>query len=391
MVRAKLKIRTNIYPSDKQLSDLILAQKVAKKRLEEFLRSKGVLASYKKRSDLVEVICSLVLGHDDIEQIVAWANVRESRIKTSVLELSAEGVSAEDILDLLQKIKLPEAPNDNRVKLPEFAQLPTYDKETNVIQFEQPFKRIDFGRTALMQEEDHQFGYSIQEQAPGSFKIVYSTSDASSEVFFSHIKTNLERALKCEKNVVSHIHEIRADELADEKWNHFFSKLIDHVNLGMSLLGGKSAHFIKGDPASSAEDVVEDGEVAEQLLGDEDDSSATGTARIKKVTFEGKDIFSIREFTEYKERGFSLRSIVADFRRVHSPTSTVRIRASFGFNPYGKFACEIQKAWLLTNEPGAKEQNWTFPNKEREGILEKVNGAAFEVFDELLDRSKSSN
>jgi hypothetical protein len=239
-----------------------------------------------------------------------------------------------------------------------------------------------------MQEEDHQFGYTVEEQEPGSYKIIYSTSDASSELFFSHIKQGLERKISKEKEIETYIHEIKIDDLDDSLWNKFFDLLLKSPDLKMTLLSGKSVSLVRGKERPADEDVIEELEVTEQILNSDDEDSAEESGSIRKLGFDGKDIFSIKDIEDYKTKGFSLRNVVALYKKRQSGTADLKLQVSFGFNQYGRFSSEVHKTWLIPSEPSAKEQSWNLTPKEKEAILEQVNRAAFAIFDELNKSSK---
>lgn len=375
----KITIGLNDYPSDKELFDLVMSGMISPKKLQECLRDFGIIVQTRDRKKLAESLVSILVDHAQLQTILSHTDVKENRVKVAGSELNTKEVSIEEILAALQEVEMPTSDPNSKVRIEE-AGKPTFDKDTNEIVFIQSFKKLDYSRTTLLQEEPNEFRIKIVKQSDSILKMTYSTSDPSSEYFLGHLRDEMIAKVRKKKPKADIYHqEIISNEIPSAKINEFFVGLIGAKNLGMKLVYVTAIHMTR--PQNLGDKATEDnGAVEEKSKLAKDDKV------INNVRYEGKNLLDHEEVKSKIKAGYVIRSIEGQFIADEQASSRRYLTISIGFLGSNKFFSEIKSCEIESIDSPRESVNLS--TEERENYLRLINESAFNKFEELRVREE---
>jgi hypothetical protein len=346
-------------------------------RLQAFLKKKGIIVGNLSLGDLAEAVCSVFLGIKDIEEIVSYSSIRANKIKTTPIQFASGsrideiGLVLKNISDLLPSDYL-------KLKINYDALNVEIDAVSKEISLDLPFTRIDYSRTALLQEESHNLTCKIRETAEGSYDVFYTVPCSEAQQIVSSLNTILKGSKED-----NYIHEILLSEL-DNSCNDFFDKLLDDNGTGYDF---ESATTVKMQlRGTTEEDMDEDNDEVES---ENDDSS--GNPIIKTLSVSGTNILQLEVVKEWIKKGYFIKSVSANFLRKASSQATDMISLTIEFNTVGRFQSEVKKVWQVIREDGVPEKNkrTSISTIEREAILKALNNKAFSIFDNIRQQREA--
>lgn len=377
----KIKIPLSLFPSDREIHDLAMSSLITPKKIQEVLLKFGIVIQSKERKPLADALSSLILDHEQMSILLEHTNVREGRVKTSVVELSIPGADINDVLMAMQEAKIPLADTETRIKIDSLS-TPTYIKETETIELTQQFQKIDYSKNILIQEEPNEFSIKVEKQSSSVVRLTCSTSNTASEFYFKAIKEEVLRIIK-EKKPQSdpYFREILASDIPAEKINEFFNTLINSGQLSLTLSHVTTIHMTKpenladGDP----DEIVVQDETEEDIEKDEVEETV-----IKQLKFHGKNLLKHDDIQKKVAEGFVIKSLEAIFYADEDMGSRKWYLISIGFGVVNKFFSEIKSCEVETSD-SKKKDKINLPTSDREACLSPLNTEAFVIFESLIE------
>lgn len=390
----KIKVKIDSYPSDKDFYDLIVSQKFAKTKLQKFLKARGVICATDSIRHLADKICSMILDRKDFDEILSFLSVKENRNKTTIYQFPSTA-SLDEIGAAISGMELNPNHEDSKVKLDDKKLSVNINKVENFIKFEHGFYKSDFSKSAFLQKESHQFEYELKKTAENYYEITVKSTSPDAEEFVSQIHSTLKKIKKDE----NYIHEVLLADLREDEINQFFDQLLnakDLHNLKFESADKVQLQLASVMLSSEGEDASEISPSAEALAeaddGDED-SGGKPNSLMKSLSVTGTNILKHPDIIDWREKGFSIRSVTGIFSMKGSSSTTLKVSVIVEFNGYGKFQSEVKSSWQILHDEKDKEQRYALSNGEKAPILNLINRAAFDVLDKIKGKrpkSKSS-
>lgn len=301
----KLKISEDFYPSDRDVYDLIISQKLSIPKLQKYLKSRGIFCQSKDRNFLASSVCSVFFDADDLDEVLTFSKVREDKVKISTVYFTMKNKGIEDIRNIFSGDFIKDLDLNKNVRMPSNVSNISYDKESETITFSQPFYKVDFGKSALLQREDHLFGFSIVKKDQESFELRYFTSAVESNTYIAQVVEKLERHLSDDDIFL----EVLLDNFINaEQWNEFFDNLLKSSKLGVRFQAAKQVKLQLPDMDDDEED-----DVIDQDAEGENDQEDKDKSSIKTLTVSGKDLLEHKDVKEYRKEGYGVKSVTAYF------------------------------------------------------------------------------
>ncbi len=374
----KIRIDPNHFPSDKHIYDLIMSGRVSLRKVQELLRSKGVILSNREMPVIAEHLCSLILDSQELDSLLEHTNVRENRVKTATVEISGKGVKIEDIYEALGSFQVAATAPDERVRIEGGLATPDFDKEASKIVLDQNFKKFDFSKTTLLQEEDHNFSVSIENDGTDTFKMTYSTSNPGSEIFFEQLKDGVRKAIKQKSTTDLYFDEIIFSEIPRQHINKFFYEVINDRKIGLTLSHVSKLSLTQDGTAVEMEDEADD----DVEVSDESDKSSEPLTVLKNMRLEGTNLLSHQSVKDHVDKGYVIKSLTAEFYTTNSASSRAYHDISLGFGGADRFVSELHKTRISISTETKMEARH-LPKSEREVILNQINQVAREKYEAL--------
>lgn len=383
----KIKIPENIFPTDKELYDLVMSGLITPKKVQETLKEFGIIIQNRDRKLLAESLSSLFLDDSQILAILNSTNIRENRTKLSVIDLNIPGADINDVFEALMEVEYPLADPETRIKI-DSKSTPTFSKADDEIIYSQTFKKIDYTKATLIQEESNEFGLKISKGTDSVVQITYTTTNQLSEFFFKNIKDELvakikERKPECEP----FFYEVLASELPNDKINTFFNELITSKDIGLAFAQVTLTQLTRPE---KLEESSEPEEESQGSIDEVDESEGNGDSKdpvIRHLRIEGKDLLNHSDIKAKIDEGFVLRSLEGIFYLDESSSSRKYFLISFGFGTSNKFFSEIKVCEQETAE-SKKRDKIPLQTSEREMYLKPINQEAFKIFEKYRKKSE---
>lgn len=383
-MKRKVKVSADLYPSDKDLTDLVMSGTVSGMKVQEFLRDKGIFTRSRSTKLLAKMLASLFLDNKEIENLMLATNSRENRTKTTLIELNLNGAKPEDVFTALQGIQIPSEDSKSLVRIDEFKK-PEFNSEAGEITFVQPFKKIDFSKTHLLQEERNELSLTIREESANTYKITYSSSNVAGDFFLGKIKeqmlANLQAANpKLDPSFI----EIYAPEIPIEEINKFFFNLINSPYLSpLTLRHVAAVQMTKGEALQGKESEDGDTDVSNMHVA----GPTIDEPELKNLRFEGRQLLSHPDVKQKFEQGYLIRSLDAVFKTSDEISTESTFTVGLGFGSNNKFISEVKTYEVETFGEVAKEKR-SLSLEERETKLSRINATAFALFDAVRKQIK---
>lgn len=374
----KVKISDSHYPSDRDIFDLVMSKGTNLKLLQELLWRIGIYFPQRDRLRMAVATSRLKLDNATLQALFSTTNLREDRVKTSVAHLSIVGFELADVYEALGTLTLDDSHGDPRLKLSDGSAVPTLDKSNQTIKLRQKFKKIDFSKTNLLQQEDHEFTVTIEQKEAGSFVVTYSSSDPAGDQYVDSLRSMLSKKVT-EKSTKAdpYFHEVSLQEIAPEKINDFFHLLIsDSKGLGMSLEQVNKVTMSKQIHKKTDDDSSEE---------EPEDEKKDGEAVINNLKFEGQNLFNHPDIKNYVSQGYFVKTLTGIFSSGGGGRTKYLTELSVGFGNSNKFFSEISNSWTLAPGEGEKMDKRVLSADVRESLLKPVNETAIEIFDKIRE------
>lgn len=382
--KKKITISEYYYPSDKDLFDFLRGQKISKRRLKEFLDSRGILCQFSSASSYAEVICGMVLEDKDIQELMAFSNVREHKFKASSIKISAANLTSDSIVKALSGNPFGDIELDAKVKLPPTINSLAVDSKTGEMVLKQRFSKIDYTKSTLFQEVEHELIIKIMENPKDkTFEMTVHSSAPEAEILVGKIK---DRIFESVKKLT--FHEIMIQELVWENRNKFFDDLIRSLELDLvSVEEVKLSNSIHDKGANKGSDdddneETDDNDLADSDDQDEDEGSKKKEPVIKRLTVQGESILDVPEIANWKKDGYYIRSVTGTFRgNAFSGKTVLAMSIQVEFTNSGIFQVQTKKCQV--EDDLGKYSPYNLDVNQKESITKSVNKEAFAIFDKL--------
>ncbi len=374
-----LKIPSSLYPGDRNIRDLIVAKNIKATALREFLRTKGIFPHTKNPSKLANSLSRYTFSYKELNELASYANLSDHSPKTTVNRLTLD-VPMEKIVDFLRDdCELTNYASS--VRIDDQHKNPTYNEEEKSVKITQPFKKVDYRKTLLLQEVEHEYSIKIQQMPPSedgetnSYEVIYSTTASESEKYFHQVRDQLEQL----SPDTSYVHEIDHNELVEEQWNTFFDRLLDCNIDGYSF---DSVEEVRLEAPSSSKEEGDQEEDEEDLVEEEEPN-------IKTLHASGKNLSEVQDIKDYRDKGYFIVSLDAWVKKDITGDESKMIKYRASFTKAGKFETEvIQTATLRHEDAKTVSTSFNLPKPQRIEFARSVHNEAFKIFDILLNQDE---
>ncbi|MES2803270.1 MAG: hypothetical protein V4654_12310 [Bdellovibrionota bacterium] len=386
----KNEVSISTYPSDKNLFDLIVSEKIAKTKLQRFLRTKGIFCKTDNLSELASMITMLILDESDIREIVSFTSVRENRFKTTAYQFASDS-TLEEIVENLMGLRLSTKPEEFKIRTDLDKLEVNLDKSDDEITCKFEFHKTDFNKNIFLQKENHELIYKVKKTGEGIFEINLRTTSDDAAVFTDQINSSIK---KLKTN--SHIHEVLFDQISESKVDQFFNELLKSNSHSLRFDGATNVKMQRFSEQNSASTKEKGFDTSESYLYEEDvdvvsyNQPDTENAPVmRSFAVSGVDILKHSDVQVLRKKGFFIRSVTGIFLIANSSSTTLKMQVLLEFNNYGKFQTEIKKSILVYDqEKGRNEKHLLLP-RQKEEYLSSINRAALEIFD-LVRQNKTT-
>lgn len=374
----RIVIPENLYPSDKELFDLIVSQKFSCQKLQKFLKSKGIFVSAKDRNYLAKVVCEILLDSKDIDEVFSFAKTKEDKIKISTYQFTLNDKTIEDIKEVFKNEIVSDIDISKNVRLSGANSPITFDKTKESVSYDQKFNKIDYSKTSLLQKEDHNFGFTVAKKANGNFELEYYTSSVESLTYISQVIEKIKKI----SNSNDVFNEVSLDHFDSvDQWNSFFDLLLKSKSLGLKFLSAKQ---VKLQLPSIEEEADEEDEVDTDEEIESVDEEEAKKSKIKTLTVSGQDLLEHPDVKKYRETNYGVKSVTAYFETSYSSTTDLSLLITLEFNQYNKFQCEVKKAWIILKDEGGKRSSHGLNANEKRSYSNLVNDTAFKIYEKIV-------
>lgn len=366
MTKPKLNINPDNYPGDRNIHDLILAKSFSSYTIRKFLKERGIFPHTRDTAALSKLVARHIFSYNDITELVGYANLSDHRPKTSVVQLTIESMTIDTLANFFQN-EFKFRDDDVVTRIQSQQTNPEVNETKRTLNFTQKFTKIDFKKTALLQESEHEFTLGITKKDTDTFEVVYSTTASESIKYFQEIQY----ALAQKGGESTYFHDIDQNEIKLGNLNKFFDDILSLNCEGYSVRSVESVRLKLIDRSDPEVSQDQDNE-------DEEESSP----KIKELNIHGKSVIEHDDVTKYRDQGYYVVSVAATLEKCErNEERLIKFRA--GFSKAGKFETEIVSEDLITTDENGKNRSTgvSLTKGRREHFSKLIHEKAFEVFE----------